>query len=76
MVTIAEHACNHVLKEGFKAVNISFAKFLDEYEHCNHLQLCEDQDIPGKLKRHVCNHMFAILSTYIETRLYFYDFNY
>ena len=39
-------------------------------------QLCEDQDIPEKLKKHVCNHMFAILSTYIENRLYFYDFNY
>ena len=50
--------------------------FLDKYEHCSHLQLCEDQDIPGKLKKHVCNHMFAILSTYIETRLYFHDFNY
>ena len=25
VVTIEEHACNDVLKEGFKAVNISFA---------------------------------------------------
>ena len=30
--------------------------FLKKYEYCNHLQLCEDQDIPGKLKN-----MFATM---------------
>ena len=34
-----------------------------------YIQLCEDQGIPGKLKKHVCNLVLAILMTYMETRL-------
>ena len=48
--------------------------FLEKYEYCDHL--CEDQGIPGKLEKRVCNHVFVILTTYLEARLYFCDFNY
>ena len=43
---------------------------LVKYEYLRSLQLCEDQDKPGKLKKRVCNHVLAILTTYMETRLY------
>ena len=32
------------------------------------LQQCEDQGIYGKLKEDACNNVFAILTTYLETR--------
>ena len=35
------------------------------------LQLCEDQGIPGKLKKRVPILVNAILTTYMETRLKF-----
>ena len=33
------------------------------------LQLSEEQAVPGKLERHTGEHVFAILTTYKETRL-------
>ena len=38
-------------------------------EYLRSLQLCEDQGTREKLKKRVCSHLFAILTTYIETRL-------
>ena len=43
--------------------------FLVKYEYLRSKQLCEDQGIRGKLKKRVCNHVLAILKTYMETRL-------
>ena len=43
--------------------------FLVKYESLRSLQLCEDQSMRVKLKKRVCNHVFAILTTYMETRL-------
>ena len=58
-VTIAEH-----LK-----YFIELPIFLVKYGYSPPLQPCEYQGIPGKLKKCVCNHMLAILTTYMETRL-------
>ena len=41
-----------------------------KYEYLRSLQLCEDQGIRGKLKKRVREHVFAILMTYVEIRLY------
>ena len=78
VVTIAEHACDDVLKRVFKLLIYRLQIFLVKYEHCNHLQLCEDQAIREKLKKRVCNHVLAILrrpdhvlailTTYMEPR--------
>ena len=67
VVTIAEHACGHVLKRvlNFKAVSISIANISCENEYLRSLQLYEDQGIHGKLKKRV----LAILTAYMETRL-------
>ena len=57
-------------KEDFKAVNIHRLQvFLVKYEHLRSLQPCEDQGIREKLKNGVLDHVLAILTTYMETRL-------
>ena len=43
--------------------------FLVKDEYLRALELCEDQGIREKLKKLVCNHVLAILTTYKETRL-------
>ena len=43
--------------------------FLMKDEYLRSLQLCEDQGIHGKLKKHVRKHVLAIIATYMETRL-------
>ena len=69
VVTIAEHACDHVPKRVLKLSADRLQIFLVKYEYVRSLQPCEDQGIQGKLKKRVCKHVFAILTTYRETRL-------
>ena len=69
VVAIAEYACDHVLKRILKLLIYRLQIFLVKYEYLESLQLCEDQGIPGKLKKRVCNHVLAILTIYMETRL-------
>ena len=67
VVTIAEHACDHVLKRVLKLFIYCSQTFLVKYKH---LQLCEDKGILGKLsQKSVRNLVLAILTTYMETRL-------
>ena len=68
-LTIPEHACDHVLKRVLKLLINRLKIFLVKYEYLGSLQLCVDQGIPGKLKKRVRNHVLAILTTYMETRL-------
>ena len=69
VVTIAEHACDHVLKRVLKLLIYRSQTFLVKYKHLQSLQLCEDQGIPGELEKRVRNLVLAILTTYMETRL-------
>ena len=57
VVTIAEHACNHVLKRVLKLSAYRLQIFLVKYEYLRSLQLCEDQGIRGKLKKRVCTNV-------------------
>ena len=50
VVTIAEHACDHVLKSVLKPLTHRLQIFPVKYEYLPSLQLCEYQGIPGKLK--------------------------
>ena len=69
VVTVAEHACDHVLKRVLKPSTHRLQIFFVKYEYLRSLQLCEDQRIGGKFKKRVCKHVLAILTTYMETRL-------
>ena len=40
--------------------------FLVKYEYLQSLQLCEDQDISGKLKKPVCKQVLAIFTSCSE----------
>ena len=61
VITIAEHACDHVLKRVLKLSAYRLQIFLVK-DH-------EDQDIPGKLKKWVRKHVLVILTTHMEIRL-------
>ena len=63
VVTIAEHACDHVLKRVLKLLIYCSQTFIVKYKHLRPLQLCQDQGIPGKLKKRVRNLVLAILTT-------------
>ena len=52
-MTIAKHACDHVLKRVLKQSAYRLQIFLVKYEYLRSLQLCEDQGIRRKLKRNV-----------------------
>ena len=56
-------------KEDFRLLTHRLQIFLVKYEYLRSLQLCDDQGILEKLKKGVCNHVLAILTTYMETRL-------
>ena len=64
VVTIAQYACDRVLKRVLKLPTYRLQIFLVRYEYLRSLQLWEDQGISGKLNKHV----FAILAIYMETR--------
>ena len=70
VVTVAEHACDQVLKRVLKPSTHRLQIFLVKYEYLRSLQLCEEQSTGGKFKKRVCKHVLAILTTYMETRLY------
>ena len=70
VVTIARHACDQVLKRILKLLIYRLQTFLVKCKYLRSIQLCEDQDIPAKLEKLVCNHVLVILTTYMETRLY------
>ena len=53
VATIAENACDHVLKRVLKLSAYQLQIFLVKYEHLKSLQLCQDQGIRGKLKEAV-----------------------
>ena len=55
VVTVAEHACDHVLKRVLKPSTHRLQIFFVKYEYLRSLQLCEDQDIGGKLKNVFAN---------------------
>ena len=71
VVTIAEYACDDVLKRVLKLLIYRLQIFLVKYEYLRSLQPCKDQGVPGKLKKRVCNHVLAILTAYMEIRLKF-----
>ena len=50
VVTIGEHACDHVLERVLKLSAYRSEIFLVKYQYLPSLQLCEGQDIHGKLK--------------------------
>ena len=55
VVTIAKHACHHVLKRVLKQSAYRLQIFLVKYEYLRSLQHCED--IRRKLKRNVSANM-------------------
>ena len=69
VITIAQHDCDRVLKRVLKLSIYLLQIFLVKYEYLRSLQLCEDQGICGKLKRHVTKYVLATFTTYMETRL-------
>ena len=56
-MTIAKHACDHVLKKVLKQSAYRLQIFFAKYEYLRSLQLCEDQGIRRKLKRNVSANM-------------------
>ena len=52
-MTIAQHACDRVLKRVLKLSTYRLEIFLVKYENLRLLQLCEDHGIRGKLKKPV-----------------------
>ena len=69
VVTIAEHASDVAPKRILKLSIHRLQLFIVKCEYLRSLQLCEDQGIREKLKKRVCNHVLAILTTLLETRL-------
>ena len=67
VVTIAQNACDRVLKRGLKLSTYRLQIFLVKY--LRSLQLWADQGIRGKLKKPVCKHVLAMLTTFMDTRL-------
>ena len=45
VVTVAEHACDHVLKRALKLSTHRLQIFLVKYEYLPSLQLCRDQGV-------------------------------
>ena len=57
-MTIAKHACDHVLKRVLKQSAHRLQIFLVKYEYLRSLQLCEGQGIRRKLNRNVSANMY------------------
>ena len=58
VLIIAERVCDHVPKRILKMLIYHSQTFLVKYEHLRLLQLCEDQGVPGKLKK-TCSQLCA-----------------
>ena len=69
VVTMAEPASDDAPRRILRLSTHQLQVFLVKYEYLRSLQLCKDQGILEKLKKRVCNHVLAILTTYMETRL-------
>ena len=71
VVTIAEYAFDEYAPKRILRLSIHRLQiFLVKYEYLRSLQLCKDQGIRENLEKRVYNHVLAILTTYMETRLY------
>ena len=57
VVTIAQHACDRVLKRVLKLSTYRLQIFLVTYEYLRSLQLCENQGKCGKLKGPISKHV-------------------
>ena len=61
VVTIAQHACDRVLKGVLKLSTYQLEIYLVKYECLRSLQLCDDQGICGKLKsKHVLADLYDL----------------
>ena len=69
VVTIAQHACDRILKRVLKPSTYRLQIFLVKFEYLRSSQLCEDQGIRGKLNKPVRKHVLTILTTYMESSL-------
>ena len=69
VVTITEDASNVAPKRILRLSIHRLQIFLVKYEYLRSLQLCEDQGISEKIKKRVCHHVLAMLTTKMETRL-------
>ena len=66
VITIAQHACDRVLKSILKLSEYRLQIFPVNYEYLRSLQLCEDQGICGKLRKPVCKQVLAILTYFLK----------
>ena len=69
VVTMAEHASDDAPKRNLRLPTHRLQIFFVKYEYLQSLQPCEDQGTREKLKKRVFNHVLAILTTYMETRI-------
>ena len=70
VVRIAEHACDDASKRILKPSTYRLQIFLVRDQYLQSLLPHGDQAIAGQLEKHVLKPMLAILTTYMETRLY------
>ena len=70
IVTIAQHACNRILKRGLKLLTYRLQICLVKYEYLRSLNCVKTKAyVRGKLKKPVRKHVLATLTTYMETKL-------
>ena len=70
VVRVAERACDDALKRILKPSTYVLQIFLVRDEYLRLLLPHGDQAIAGQLEKHALKPMLAILTTYMETRLY------
>ena len=68
VTTIVEHVYDYILSKVLKLSKYRLAIFLVKDHHLESLQIYGNQAIPGQIKKHVCKHVLAILTTYMETK--------
>ena len=68
-VRVAEHACEDVSKRILAPSTCRLQIFLARDQYLRPLLPHGDQAIAGQLEKHVLKTMFAILTTYMDTRL-------
>ena len=69
VVRVAEHACDNASKKILKPSTYQLQIFLVKHQYLRSLPQHRNQTIAGQLEKHVLKFMFAILTTYMETRL-------
>ena len=70
VVRVAEHACDDASKRILKPSTYRLQIFLVRDQYLRSLLPHGDQAIAGQLEKHVLKPMLAILTTYMESRLY------